>query len=148
MALAPAQASLNSLETKLIVPPSARFGPVATGPPVSAASGSAGRVKVARGDWYRVPSAVEPWTRKKYVSPGCAPGRNTSWSMMPVPFMARLLLKLPRASVSPQTIAQMAGSVVTTRKIPRSGSSGSTSKTNSESWISENGRTSPASVAS
>jgi hypothetical protein len=38
---------------------------------------------------------------------------------MPVPFIERLLLNRPNASVSPQTIAQIIGSVVVTRKMSR-----------------------------
>ncbi len=60
---------------------------------------------------------------------------------MPVPFMSSELLKLPSASVSPQTMAQIIGSVVITRKMPRSGKEGSFSKTKSVACTSENGKT-------
>jgi hypothetical protein len=56
--------------------------------------------------------------------------------------MSSELLKLPRSSVSPHTIAQMSGSVVVMRKIPRSENVGSFSKTASVACTSVNGRTS------
>lgn len=47
---------------------------------------------------------------------------------MPVPFIARLSENRPSDSSSPQTMAQIKGSVVVTRKMPRLGSEGSASE--------------------
>jgi len=63
---------------------------------------------------------------------------------MPVPFIDRLLLNRPNESSSPHTMAQIIGSVVVTRKIPRPGSVGSFSNTMSLACTSSNGRTSPS----
>ena len=64
---------------------------------------------------------------------------------MPVPFIERLLLRRPNVSSSPQTMAQIIGSVVVTRKMPRCGSVGSASNTSSPACTSANGRTSTVS---
>lgn len=52
------------------------------------------------------------------------------------------IVELPRFSSLPQTMAQIIGSVVVTRKIPRPGLVGSSSNSNSEAATSEKGRTS------
>ena len=63
----------------------------------------------------------------------------------PVPFIEKLLLRATEGSSSPQTRAQIIGSVVVTWKMPRCGSVGSASKASSLACTSAKGRTSTGS---
>jgi hypothetical protein len=67
--------------------------------------------------------------------------------MIPVPAMLRELLKLPKLSSSPQTMAQIIGSVVSTRNMPRLGLDGSNSKEKSVACTSSSDRTTSSAVS-
>ena len=123
------------------VAPRESSSPTSTSGGVGAGTPPPSMVKVDSSDRWRVPSAVVPWTRNRYSRPGSTSGSTTSCCSIPVPFIARLLLKRPRDPSSPQTMAQIIGSVVVTRKIPRLGSDGSASNVRSPSWTSLKGRT-------